>query len=34
MLTLSPWWQSRFGQGPVERIWRRLSGLAIASHSQ
>ena len=34
MLTLSPWWQARFGQGPVERIWRRLSGLAIASHSQ
>jgi uncharacterized protein len=34
MLTLSPWWQARFGQGPVERIWRRLSGLATASHSQ
>jgi uncharacterized protein len=34
MLTLNPWWQARFGQGPVERIWRSLSGLAIASRSQ
>jgi len=25
MLTLSPWWQARFGQGPVERIWRKMA---------
>lgn len=34
MMAWSPWWQARFGQGPIERIWRKLSGLAIASHSQ
>ena len=38
MLAVSPWWQRRFGQGPVERLWRFLSGrsrlLAIARHSQ
>lgn len=34
MLAWSPWWQARFGQGPVERLWRKLSGLAIARHSQ
>lgn len=26
MLLLSRWWQARFGQGPVERLWRFLSG--------
>lgn len=26
MLAVSPWWQRRFGQGPVERVWRGLSG--------
>lgn len=26
MLGLSPWWQNRFGQGPVERLWRSLAG--------
>lgn len=34
MLVWSPWWQARYGQGPVEHLWRKLSGLAIASHSQ
>lgn len=26
MLAISPWWQRRFGQGPVERVWRSLAG--------
>lgn len=26
MLALSPWWQAQHGQGPVERLWRWLSG--------
>ena len=28
MLALSPLWLARFGQGPAERIWRRLAGQA------
>lgn len=25
LLAWSPWWLARFGQGPVERLWRRLT---------
>ncbi len=29
MLWLSPWWYRHHGQGPVERLWRRLAGNRI-----
>ncbi len=30
MLLWSPWWSARFGQGPVERLWRALARTGAA----